>query len=54
MQEGDGFQQKLLEKAYFIVKMTGLAIIRPAVLTFGKRPKLSLKQKHKLNILYLN
>ena len=30
------FQQKLLEKDYFIVKMTGLVIIRPAVLTFGK------------------
>ena len=24
------FQQKLLEKAYFIVKMTGLARVQPA------------------------
>ena len=34
------FQQKLLEKAYFIVKMIGLARVQPGSsdLTFGKRP----------------
>ena len=32
------FQQKLLEKAYFIDKMTGLAIIRPASSDFWKVP----------------
>ena len=32
-----GFHQKLsAEKAYFIVKMTGLAIIRPASSDFWK------------------
>ena len=30
MHEEDGFQQKLLEKAYFIVKMIGLAMLQPA------------------------
>ena len=49
MQEGDGFSAKSLGKAYFIVKMNGQPI-----LTFGKYPKLSLKQQHTLNILYLN
>ena len=36
------FQQKLLEKAYCFVKMTGPAMVRSwsgrPVLTFGKRP----------------
>ena len=32
------FQQKLLEKAYFIVKMTDPAIIQPASSNFWKEP----------------
>ena len=28
--EGDGFQQKLVEKAYFIFKLSGGAVVRPA------------------------
>ena len=32
------FQQKLLEKAYFIVKMTGPAIIQQASSDFWKEP----------------
>ena len=40
MHIGDGFQQNILEKAYFITKMSGLAMVRPAqALTFGKRPE---------------
>ena len=30
MHIGDGFQQNILEKAYFITKMSGLAMVRPA------------------------
>ena len=30
MHEGDGFQQKLLEEAYFIVKMTRPPMVWPA------------------------
>ena len=33
-----GFHKKLLEKAYFIVTMTGLALIRRASSDFGKHP----------------
>ena len=33
-----GFQLKLLEKAYFIVKMTGLAMVRLASSDFWKAP----------------
>ena len=33
------FQQKLLKKGYFIVKMTGLAIIRLASSDFQKAPQ---------------
>ena len=29
MHEGDGFQQKLLEKTYFIFKLSGGAVVRP-------------------------
>ena len=34
------FQQNLLEKAYFMVKMIGPAMVRRPVLTFGKRPEM--------------
>ena len=38
MHKGDGFSAKLiLEKAFFIAKMSGLAMVWP-VLTFGKHP----------------
>ena len=30
MHKGNGFQQKLLEKAYFIFKLSGGAVVRPA------------------------
>ena len=33
-----GFQQKLLEKAYFTFKMTGPAMVRPASSDFWKVP----------------
>ena len=33
-----GFRKKLLEKAYFIVTMAGLALIRRASSDFGKYP----------------
>ena len=33
-----GFQQKPLEKADFIVKLSDLAVAREPVLTNGKRP----------------
>jgi len=33
-----GFQQKLLEKDYFIFKMTGLTMVRPASSDFWKAP----------------
>ena len=33
-----GFQLKLLEKAYFIVEMTGLAMVRLASSDFWKAP----------------
>ena len=32
------FQQKLLEKAYFILKLTGRAMVRPASSDFWKAP----------------
>ena len=32
------FQQNLLEKAYFVFKITGLAIVRPASSDFWKEP----------------
>ena len=32
------FQQNLLEKAYFIAKMSGLTIVRPASSDFWKAP----------------
>ena len=32
------FQQNLLEKAYFFVKMTGPAMVRPASSEFWKTP----------------
>ena len=32
------FQQSLLEKAYFIAKMSGLAMVRPASSDFWKAP----------------
>ena len=33
MHKGDGFQQNIfMEKAYFITKMSGLAMVRPAQL----------------------
>ena len=32
------FQQKLLEKLYFYVKMTSLAMVRPASFDFWKTP----------------
>ena len=38
MHEGDGFPQKLLEKAYSFVKMTGPAMVRPASSDFWKAP----------------
>ena len=34
------FHQNLLEKAYFIAKMSGPTMVGRPVLTFGKRPKL--------------
>ena len=33
------FQQKLFIKAYFIVKMTSLAVVQPASSEFGKVPQ---------------
>ena len=33
------FQQKLFVKAYFIVKMTSLAMVQPASSEFGKAPR---------------
>ena len=36
--ERDGFQQKLLEKAYFFVKMTGPTIVQPTSFDFCKAP----------------
>ena len=39
MHEGQGFfNQKLLVKAYFSVKMTGPAIVRPVNFDFWKAP----------------
>ena len=35
----DGFSSNFLEKAHFIVKMTGLTMVQPASLTKGKHPK---------------
>ena len=32
------FQQNLLEKAYFIAKMSGPAMVRPAISDFCKAP----------------
>ena len=32
------FQQKLLEKAYFVFEVTGLAVVRPASSDFWKEP----------------
>ena len=34
-----GFSSNFLEKAHFIVKMTGLTMVQPASLTKGKHPK---------------
>ena len=36
--ERDGFQQKLLEKAYFFVKMTGPTMVQPTSFDFCKAP----------------
>ena len=33
-----GFSSNFLEKAHFIVKMTGLTMVQPASLTKGKHP----------------
>ena len=38
MQKGDGFSQNLLEKAYFIAKMSGPTMVRPASSDFWKAP----------------
>ena len=38
MHEGNVFDQKLLEKAYFIFKMTGPAMVQPASSDFWKAP----------------
>ena len=38
MHKGDGFSANLLEKAYFIAKMSGLTIVRPASSDFWKAP----------------
>ena len=39
MEEGDFFQQNVLKKAYFSVKMTRRAMVRPASSDFWKKPK---------------
>jgi len=38
MHEGNRFSSKLLEKAYFIFKMTGAAMVQPASSDFWKAP----------------
>ena len=38
MHEGDGFQQKLLEKAYFIFKLSGGAVVWQASSDKWKAP----------------
>ena len=38
MHKGDGFSQNLLEKVYFIAKMSGLTMIRRASSDFWKAP----------------
>ena len=38
MQKGDGFSQNLLEKAYFIAKMSGPTRVGPASSDFWKAP----------------
>ena len=49
-----GFQLKLLEKAYFIVKMTGLAMVRLASSEFWKAPSKTLCEPDDLNHLECN
>ena len=39
MHEGEDFQQNPLDKAYFVVKMTGPAMVRLTSSDFGKPPK---------------
>ena len=41
-------QQKLLEKAYCFVKMTGPAMVRPASSDFWKAPSTRSKQVHEV------
>ena len=38
MHEGNRFHQKLLEKAYFMIKMTGATMVRLASSDFWKAP----------------
>ena len=44
-----GFHKKLLEKAYFIVTMTGLALICRASSDFGKHPYFNTARWHHLS-----
>ena len=48
------FQQKLLEKACIIVKMTGLTIICLASSDFWKAPQVKSEKTTQTKILYLN
>ena len=40
------FQQKLLEKPYFFVKMSSVAMVRPASPDFWKAPRVWVKLAH--------
>ena len=46
------FQQNLSEKAYFIAKMSGLAMSRLASCDFSKVPLVMVHYNHTLSVLY--
>ena len=46
------FQQNLFEKAYFIVKMSGLAMAWPASSDFWKAPLVMVHYNRALSVLY--
>ena len=48
----DGFSSNFLQKAHFIVRMTGLTMVRPASLTKGKHP-VSVSEKCYYLFIYL-
>ena len=45
------FQQKLLEKPYFFVEMTSLAVVRPASPDFWKAPRVWNKLAHGFSLM---